>query len=328
MLRHCQMCELRCGANRLAGERGLCGLSADTFAYKRYVSADEEPEILPALRVFFGGCNMRCLFCDEAPDAFAPEAGELVDPAALACKMSAAVRRGVRSISILGGEPSLHAHTLVAIAAAAPQPLPIALNTNMYMTPPVLALLVDVVRWYLADLKFGNDHCAQHIAKIENYSAVVRRNIRLATTQTDVIVRHVLLPGHLDCCFRPLVAWLSDTLPGIRFQLYPGYVPCGRASKDAKLGRLNTRHAVEAAEDILKHSTLAWCSPATSVQSGPASRLRHPTATASITIGADGQLYCHDLAPQLVPVLAALCPDDPVLAARAGLCVKLSKEQA
>jgi hypothetical protein len=43
-----------------------------------------------------------------------------------------------------------------------------------------------------------------------------------------VIVRHVLVPGHFECCFRPLTNWLAAHLPHIRFQLYDGYVPCGR----------------------------------------------------------------------------------------------------
>ena len=39
-------------------------------------------------------------------------------------------------------------------------------------------------------------------------------------------------------------------------------------------------------------------------------------ATASITIGVDGRLYCHDLTPELAAILTGLCPNDPDLAAR------------
>jgi putative pyruvate formate lyase activating enzyme len=232
-----------------------------------------------------------------------------VTPARLGAELSQAVQRGVKTISLLGGEPTVHAHTILELAAAAPQRLPLALNTNMYMTPAVLDLLDGVVDWYLADFKFGRDTCAERIADVPNYTAVVQRNLRLAAARANVIVRHVLLPGHLECCFRPIVDWLGRTLPGARFQLYPGYVPCGAGGDDPALGRLNTRAEVCAAEAYLRKTSLrtAAASPHADPPRSPASAAG--TGDVTITLGVDGHVYCHDLTPEVSAALAALRPD-------------------
>lgn len=305
LLGPCRVCEVRCGADRRAGERGPCRLTDATYVYKRYASANEEWELLPALRLFLGACNFRCTFCDEAPLAFAPAAGERVDPPALARELEREVARGIRTISILGGEPSLHVHTLLAVAAAAKRPLPFALNSNMYMTPEVIELLSGVAQWYLADLKFGNDRCARSIAGIHDYNRIVRRNLRLAARQARIIIRHVLLPGHLTCCFRPLVRWLSDNMPAARLQLYTGYVPCGTAAGgNAELARLNTPAEIRGAKRLLRTTTLQW-QTATGVPSVPVPPSRE-SVFADVTIGVDGRLYCHDLPYGLADALAVI----------------------
>lgn len=309
LLAACELCELRCGVNRRAGRRARCGLGAASHLYKSYVSLNEEPGLSPALRVFLGGCNFRCRWCDEAPQAF-DDTGGVVRARTWAAELHAAVAAGVRCISVLGGEPTLHVHTLLALAVAAERPLPIALNTNLYMTPAVLDLLDGVVGHWLADFKFGNDACARRFAGVPDYLRVVTRNLRRLGAEPGLIVRHVLLPGHFDCCFRPVVEWLGTELPGTRFQLYPGYVPCGPAARDAQIGRLNTRAEVAAALAELTERPLVTVAappeplPAITAAGGGHGELR-------VTIGADGRVYCHDLTPGLAAVLAEVCRPAP-----------------
>ncbi|MEW6251533.1 MAG: radical SAM protein [Planctomycetota bacterium] len=303
------MCTLRCGVDRAAGERGPCRLAGTSRVYKTYVSLNEEPELVPALRVFLGGCNFRCPWCDEAPAAFR-DAGQPIEAGTWAHELAAALAGGVRTISILGGEPSLHVHTLLAVARAAPWPLSISLNSNMYMTPEVLELLAGVIGHYLADFKFGNDTCARQLAGVPDYLATVTSNLRLAAAQAHVVVRHVLMPGHFECCFRPVVDWLETHLPGARFQLYPGYVPCGPAARDSRLGRLNQRAEIAAAWACLEPRGLKLDSPAPAEVRIGVTPLARGHGELGLTIGADGKLYCHDLTPELAATLAGLCPRD------------------
>ena len=52
----------------------------------------------------------------------------------------------------------------------------------------------------------------------------VTRNLLTAAGQGDLIVRHLLLPGHSDCCFRPIVAWVKANLPVAKFSVRDGYL--------------------------------------------------------------------------------------------------------
>ena len=61
------------------------------------------------------------------------------------------------------------------------------------------------------------------------------RNLWLAAAQTDLIVRHLVLPGHFDCCFRPIVDWLRSEMPRVKFSLRDGYQPRWQARQHVEL---------------------------------------------------------------------------------------------
>ena len=64
------------------------------------------------------------------------------------------------------------------------------------------------------------------------------RNLQLAAEQADVIVRHLLLPGHWDCCFVPITRWLRERMPTVKFSIRDGYLPMWQASQHEDLARL------------------------------------------------------------------------------------------
>jgi putative pyruvate formate lyase activating enzyme len=255
-VQQCELCEIRCGVNRLAGQRGPCGLDADSYVQKRHISLAEEVELLPAYLIYLGGCNFRCRFCVQAPRCFDGTSGQRADSADIAAELAGLTARGVKSVILIGGEPSLHPHTILALARHVPRDLMLVLKTNMYMTPQVLELLDGVVDFYLADYKFGNDRCAHLLAGMDRYTDVVERNLRLASERSRVVVRHLLMPGHLDCCFKPAATWVARNLQGVAFHLLEGYVPAWRAQRDRALGRLVAQQEVLAAHDYLR--TLGW----------------------------------------------------------------------
>ncbi len=236
----CNLCERRCGIDRTRGERAPCGLDAETWCFKRHISFAEEHELLPSYMVYLAGCNFRCQFCVQAPTCFDPKHGTRLDPVEAAADFQRIVDRGARTINLLGGEPSLHPHTILEIAASGREPLPLVLNSNMYMTTEVLELLDGVVSMYLADFKFGSDDCARRLAGVDRYFEVVTRNLRLVAKRTELLVRHLVMPGHLDCCLRPVARWMSRHLPETRFNLMTSYVPAFRAESSEQLGRCLT----------------------------------------------------------------------------------------
>lgn len=254
MLSNCAMCSLACGADRASGQHTPCGLSAESRIFRRYTSFAEELDLIPSSMLYFAGCNFRCAFCVQAPSCFNPRAGEVVSPESLAAECVEAVRRGAKTINLLGGEPSLHAHTILEVAAAAwPTKLPLVLNSNFSMSPAVLQLFDGVIDIYLADLKFGNDRCAATIAKAPDYFAHTTRNLLLASTQGRVIIRYLVMPGHNDCCLRPIARWISDFLPDSDFTLMSGYVPAWQTARFDRgpLSRVATAQELADAEQIV-----------------------------------------------------------------------------
>lgn len=255
MLKSCKLCELRCGVDRTgpiaAGARAPCGLGSRSWCFKRHISYAEELELLPSYMVYLGGCNFRCRFCVQAPGCFAPQGGTLVEPAEAARDFERVVEKGAKTINLLGGEPSMHLHTILEIAAAAERPLPLALNSNMYMTPEVIELLDGVVGLYIADFKFGPGACAQRLAGIQRYWEVVTRNLRAAAEHADVLVRHLVMPGHLGCCLRPVAEWMAKSLPEAPFTLMTGYLPAWRASGTAGIDRCLTEDECREAERVV-----------------------------------------------------------------------------
>ena len=248
-LRHCNMCELHCNIDRTRNEHAPCGLNAESFTFKRHISLAEEARLIPSFMIYFGGCNFRCAFCIQGPVCFDTFRGHSVVPRELARDCATMVAKGARTINLLGGEPTLHLHTLLELAAEAPEPLPLVLNSNFYMTPHVLDLLKGTVHLYLADFKFGNDACAKRIAGIDRYNEVVKRNLLVAAEHGEMMVRHLLMPGHYECCFEPVAHWMAQNLRHIPFSLMCGYVPAFRAGNATtpELGRVSDTDDIDKA---------------------------------------------------------------------------------
>ena len=262
-LRSCKLCPHACKADRLrdgqqVGENLICTASHETLCFKRHISFSEEIDFLPSYMVYFAGCSFRCSFCAQGPKSW-QAAGEQVVPLQYARIFEDEMARGARTINLLGGEPSLHAHTILAIAAELSQPVPLILNTNMYMSPLAIELLRDVIWLYLGDFKFGNDACARHIAGVSNYVDVVSRNL-LAVDPGRLLVRHLLLPGHLECCFMPVARWMAANLRDVPFHLLTTYVP-GPAQPNNDLSRLASRDEIATAQEFMANMGLNTYEP-------------------------------------------------------------------
>lgn len=237
-----------------------------THCFRRFVSCGDEAEFVPTLRLYLAGCNFRCRFCNVAPECFIPDQGERVDAEQLARECVDALDAGVKTITILGGEPTVHTDTILRIADAALDmgcqgPLPIVLNTNGSFPPETIEKLAHVVQTWVVDFKFGNDDCARRLARVRGYLAKVTPNLVALQALGRLHVRHLLMPGHVDCCFVPAARWLNDRLPGSRLALMTGYVPGWKAVGDPLLGRLLSREEIRQAVDFLDTTNLNWSAP-------------------------------------------------------------------
>jgi putative pyruvate formate lyase activating enzyme len=105
----------------------------------------------------------------------------------------------------------------------------------MYMSEETMELLDGIVDLYLADFKYGNDQCAKRLSNVDRYFEVVSRNHLLASKQADMIVRHLMLPGHLECCTLPILDWLAKNTPGAAVNIMGQYHPDHHAIEHPEL---------------------------------------------------------------------------------------------
>jgi putative pyruvate formate lyase activating enzyme len=190
----------------------------------------EEALLHPAHAIFFSGCTATCRFCTAAKIAFRPTYGVVVTPAQLANRMIQRQREGARSICFIGGDPAPHIPFILATLATlgAHKRVPAVFNSNFYLTAAALDLLDGAIDIYLPDLKFGSAvgpaSCGEQLGGMPNYWAVVTGCIdRLYQEGKPLLVRHLLMPGHFDCCTVPVLHWLAAR-PRIEVSLLTQYI--------------------------------------------------------------------------------------------------------
>jgi len=234
-LQHCLLCEHRCGVNRLAHERGPCKAGAEARIFRHRVECGEEPELIPSHLFYLSGCDLRCAFCIAEANAFDPGRGRVLTGEFLQSAIQWGRSQGARNLQWVGGEPTIHLPAIVQAMSECTDLPPIVWKSDFYGTREAFDLLDGIVSIYVADFKFGNDACASRIARVGDYVAVVTRNLKDVASRADLIVRHLLLPGHFDCCYRPVVEWLRDHLPEVKFSLRDGYQPRWQAARHPEL---------------------------------------------------------------------------------------------
>lgn len=239
-LAECRWCAHDCGVNRLRGERGKCHAGAESRVFSAQVEVSDELELVPTFAVAFSGCDLRCDFCITGRESWDARAGVNMEMAAVATRARAALAKGARSVMILGGEPTVHLPAALELVAALPPEAKLIWKTNAHGTAVAREWLDGLFDVWLADYKFGNDGCAERLARVPNYTAVVQENLRWAYEHSELIVRHLVMPGHGECCWRPVAEWLGGNLPGVKVNLRTGFWPAWQAKRHAEFGRMTS----------------------------------------------------------------------------------------
>jgi len=300
LLSECCLCERRCGANRLNGEVGFCGVGSDSFYFFEQILWAEEPPLVPSHGVFFSGCNLRCRFCYSWESFVDPSRGTRLEPKAFAEMTALRRRQGAVNLNLLGGEPTVHLVGILDSLRHPGEPTAVVWNSNFYMSSETMRLLDGAIDLYLGDFRFGNDACACELGGVEGYCAVAQRNFLAARRSGDLVIRHLVLPGHIDCCLRPIAEWVSRNLPEVPFSLMFQYLPCFQALDDAGLCRsLTPEEEAEAAEiaSSFNLNTVGWMRPLK--RNAPVEITGGTEITTTITIRPDGRVAIMHLNSEL-----------------------------
>jgi putative pyruvate formate lyase activating enzyme len=221
------------------------------------VEYGEEPQLVPSQLFYLSGCDLRCAFCIAELDAFDPSRGEELTSEFFNAAVAAGRSQGARNVQWVGGEPTIHLPAILEVMSHCDELPPIVWKSDFHGSEEAFELLDGVVETYVADFKFGNDRCAARLAGVKNYQRIVTRNLRIASRQGKLIVRHLLLPGHTDCCLRPILQWMSQNLPQAPLSLRDGYTPAWRADRFVELRRPIDRNAMNEAKKLVAESGVA-----------------------------------------------------------------------
>ena len=222
------LCEHRCGVDR-RHQLGRCHAPATARIFRHRVEYGEESFLNPCHLFYLSGCDLRCVYCINELNAFDPSRGHDLTPAFFQNALLSGRERGAKTLQWVGGEPTIHLPAILHAMEAVDTLPPIVWKSDFHFTPEALALLDGVVDVFVADFKFGNNTCAERLCGIPNYLEIITRNLLLAQNQARLVVRHLLLPGHEDCCWRPITQWLRSHMPDVELSIRGGYLPrCAR----------------------------------------------------------------------------------------------------
>jgi len=226
LMRNCSICERRCGARRWEGKPGVCLMADQCIVHSYFHHLGEEAPLVPSGTIFYGGCNFKCVFCQNYDiSQTSAWSGERVTPRELAEIQVYLRRTGARNINHVGGDPTPHLYFILESFKYMDTNVPQLWNSNMYLTVEAMKLLVDVIDIWLPDLKYGNNECAWRLSKVRNYWEVVTRNIKYAYENGDMIIRHLVLPNHIECCTRPVLEWIAKNTPRALVNIMEQYRP-------------------------------------------------------------------------------------------------------
>jgi putative pyruvate formate lyase activating enzyme len=254
--RACTLCEHRCGVDRAAGQPGRCRAGAEARVWRHRVEYGEELELVPSHLFYLSGCNLSCAFCVQGPEAFDPSLGRALDGRWLRETIDWGIGQGARNVQWIGGEPTIHLPAILAASAECGPLPPVVWKSNFFATDQTWDLLDGLVDVYVADFKFGCDACAKRLAEVDNYLAVVTRNLLAVAGKAWLIVRHLLLPGHFDCCYRPIVDFVRRWLPRVPISIREGYLPSWQAGRHVELTRVLDRQSGARARALAAESGL------------------------------------------------------------------------
>jgi len=231
ILKSCCFCERRCGVDRTAGERGFCRVLESKIS-SEFLHFGEEPELVPSYTIFFSGCTFGCVFCQNADISQNPESGAHIPPETVAKMIE---KQEALNVNWVGGDPTPNLAFILEVLTHLTKNIPQVWNSNMYLTEEAMALLDGVIDVYLTDFKYGKGKCAEKYSKAPDYWNIVTRNHLEAARQAEVLVRHLVLPNHVNCCTRPILEWLAENIPDARVNVMDQYRPQYRAREFPEL---------------------------------------------------------------------------------------------
>ena len=257
MSNSCRACPRSCSADRESGV-GYCRMSSTFRVARAALHYWEEPCISGESgsgTVFFSGCNLKCVFCQNYEVSHGLFGKDITDERLVEI-FEELIAQGANNINLVN--PTHYAERLAVLLSEHKPSVPVVYNTGGYETVETIQLLEGKVDIYLTDLKYFDSAVSEKYSRAADYfeyaSAALlemRRQIpedifdENGIMQKGVIVRNLILPGNISQSIKVL-DWLSDNLPcETIISLMSQYTPCGEAENYPPVNRRISKREYE-----------------------------------------------------------------------------------
>ena len=218
----CIFCERRCKVDRRR-HSGNCKVKKAKIN-SEFLHIGEENILVPSYTIFFSGCTFHCVFCQNW-DISQVANGIYIKPERVAEIIQKRSSQDARNVNWVGGDPTPNLLYILEVLKICNVNMPQIWNSNMYCSIEAMNLLNNVIDLYLTDFKYGNDKCARRLSKVENYCKIIKRNHKIAHENGEMIIRHLVMPNHINCCSKPIIKWISENLLNASVNIMAQYKP-------------------------------------------------------------------------------------------------------
>lgn len=264
MIAACHLCPRNCGTPRGETGTGVCRSGETMRVARAALHFWEEPPISGKRgsgAVFFTGCTLGCVFCQNGEISHGPNQGKAVTPEELSDVFFSLVEQGAHNINLV--TPTHFVPQIRKALLVKKLPVPVVYNTSGYERVETLRMLEGLVDIYLPDYKYEEPELAARLSRAKDYPEVARDAIHEMVRQVGapvygedgmmdrgVLIRHLILPGHTKNSIAALER-IQKEFPGIPVSLMAQYTPCGNLENFPELGRPITPREQRKVEDAL-----------------------------------------------------------------------------
>lgn len=250
----CSICPRHCNVDRSVN-LGFCQ-SPDNFRVARAaLHFWEEPCISGkegSGTVFFSGCNLKCVFCQNNEISAENKGVEISDDKLISI-FENLISQGANNINLVN--PTHYAIRLAKVLSSWKSPVPIVYNPSGYEEVETLKALDGLIDIYLPDLKYIRAEKAMRYSKAADYfekaSAALLEMRRQVEDKFDgdimksgMIIRHLILPQNTNSSIAVL-DFIKSNFPNTFVSLMAQYTPCGDLSEFPEINRKITKREYE-----------------------------------------------------------------------------------
>lgn len=250
----CSICPRHCNVDRSVN-LGFCQSPNNFRVARAALHFWEEPCISGkegSGTVFFSGCNLKCVFCQNNEISAENKGVEISDDKLISI-FENLISQGANNINLVN--PTHYAKRLAKVLRRWKSPVPIVYNSSGYEEVETLKALDGLIDIYLPDLKYIRAEKAMRYSKAADYfekaSAVLLEMRRQVEDKFDgdimksgMIIRHLILPQNTNSSIAVL-DFIKSNFPNTFVSLMAQYTPCGDLSEFPEINRKITKREYE-----------------------------------------------------------------------------------